>query len=65
MITFICASLLEQNLDATPHLQLSKYNVHYSLSVPKHRHLYAYAIVCCAFNIEHLCVPMHTWEGAG
>lgn len=31
--------------------------VHYSLSVPKHIHLYAYASVYCVFNVEHLCVP--------
>lgn len=39
-------------------------SVHYSLSVPNHIHLYAYASVYCVINIEYLSVPMHTWEGS-
>lgn len=33
-------------------------SVHYSLSVPNHIHLYAYASVYCVINVEYLSVPM-------
>lgn len=38
------------------------YSIQNIMSVPKHIHLNAYASVYSVFNVEHLCVPMHTCE---